>query len=58
MKQSELVKYLKKLGAKFDHRTNHLRVFLNGRMSYIPRHPSKEIKTGTLNGIKKQLNIE
>ena len=58
MKQSEFVKYLKKLGATFEERTNHIRVFLNGQMTHLPRHPSKELKSGLVEGIKKQLKIK
>ena len=58
MKQSEFVRYLKKLGATFEERTNHIRVFLNGQMSHLPRHPAQELKTGLVEGIKKQLKIK
>jgi hypothetical protein len=32
--------------------------FFNDRESQMPRHPSEEIKNGTLQGILKQLGIE
>jgi len=35
----------------------HLRVELNGKISVLPMH-SKDMKTGTLQGIKKQLGLK
>ena len=58
MKQSEFVRWLKKQGATFEEGTRHLKIFLNGRQTIIPRHPSKEIKKGLIEGIKKQLGIK
>jgi len=36
---------------------SHLKIFLNGRQSVIPMHNS-ELKTGTVEGIKKQLGLK
>lgn len=58
MKQSEFVKWLKQQGARFDDRANHLKVTLNGKTSYLPRHPAKELKKGLVEGVKKQLGIK
>ena len=58
MKQSELVRLLRSLGATFEHRSKHLKVTLNGHISYIPRHPARELPKGTIEGIKKQLKIK
>ena len=58
MKQSEFVKWLKSQGATFKQGTNHLNVYLNGKRSQVPRHPSKELKTGLVEGIKKQLGLK
>ena len=58
MKQSELVRRLTQMGAKFKDGANHKKAYLNGRMAPIPRHPSQEIKKGTLEKIKKTLKIE
>ena len=58
MKQSEFVKWLKERGATFEERKNHLRVYYNGEMSHIPRHPAKELKTGMVEGVKKQLKLK
>jgi mRNA interferase HicA len=58
VKQSEFVKWLKQFGATFEESTNHTKVKLNGKTSFLPRHPSKEMKTGTVEGIKKHLNLK
>lgn len=58
MKQSEFVKWPKDQGATFEDRTNHLRVFCNGETSHLPRHPAKELKTGLVEGVKKQLKLK
>lgn len=31
---------------------------INGKFFFVPRHPSKEIKAGTLRGILKQAGIQ
>ncbi len=36
---------------------SHFKVELNGRTSYLPMH-SKDLKTGTAAGIKKQLGLK
>lgn len=58
MKQSEFVRWLKSHGATFENGTNHTKVTLNGKLSYLPRHPSKELKTGLVEGVKKQLGLK
>lgn len=58
MKQSEFVRWLKDQGATFKDGTNHLKVYLNGKQSHLPRHPSKELKTGLVEGVKKQLKLK
>lgn len=58
MKQSEFVRWLKQHGATFVEGSNHTKVTLNGRTSFLPRHPSKELKTGLVEGVKKQLNLK
>ncbi len=52
MKQSEFVRWLKLQGATFKDGTNHLKVYLNGQQTILPRHPSKELKTGLVEGVK------
>ena len=58
MKQSEFVKWLRGQGATFANGTKHLKIFLNGKESHLPRHPSTELKTGLVEGIKKQLGLK
>ena len=58
MKQSEFVRWLKDQGAEIKNGTNHLKVYLNGKQTTVPRHPGKEIGNHFIRLIKKQLNIE
>jgi mRNA interferase HicA len=58
MKQSEFVKWLKAQGASFQDGTKHLKVTLNGKQTILPRHPAKELKTGLVEGVKKQLGLK
>ncbi|MGK5015226.1 type II toxin-antitoxin system HicA family toxin [Janthinobacterium sp. 75] len=58
MKQREFVLWLKQNGATFKDDTNHLKVYLNGKQTILPRHPSKELKTGLVEEVKKQLNLK
>jgi mRNA interferase HicA len=54
---SELKRKLAKAGCTFEQGTRHTKVLFQGRASYLPRHASAEIKTGTLRAILKQLGI-
>ena len=54
---SELKRLLERAGCKITEGTKHWIVTYQGRQTTIPRHPSKEIKTGTYYGILKQLGI-
>lgn len=58
MKQSEFVKWLTSQGATFQDGSRHLKVYLNGKQSLLPRHPSKELKKGLVEGVKKQLGLK
>jgi mRNA interferase HicA len=57
MTASELRRKLAKAGCTFEDRKKHTRVFYQGRESHMPRHPSKEVKKGTVQGILRQLGI-
>jgi mRNA interferase HicA len=58
VKSSEFKRWLALQGAIFKPgKGGHLRVELNGKISVLPMH-SKDIKTGTLQGIKKQLGLK
>ncbi|HBP30059.1 MAG: type II toxin-antitoxin system HicA family toxin [Advenella sp.] len=61
MKYSEFRKWLEKQGATFQmHRSgsSHLKVTLNGKTTIFPNHGSKEIGTGLVHKIKKDLGIK
>jgi len=54
----ELKRWLAKQGATFEAgKGSHVRVFLNDRQSVLPMH-SGEMKTGTVQAIKKQLGLK
>ena len=60
MKTSEFLRWLKKKGATFDAnrgKGSHIRVTLGDKQTVVPSH-SKELKTGTVEAIKKQLGIK
>ena len=58
MKSREFKKHLAMLGATFTPgKGSHLKVTLNGRQAVLPMH-GKEIKKGTLQAIKKQLQLK
>lgn len=58
MKQSEFVRWLAQQGATFKQGKKHLKVYLNGEQTTVPRHPAKEIKTGTAEEIKRILKLK
>lgn len=58
MKSAEFKRWLAKQGATFrPGKGGHLKVFLHGRQAVLPMH-SAEIKTGTVEAIKKQLGLK
>jgi len=55
---SEFKRWLTKQGATFQQgKGSHIKVFLNGRQSVMPMH-STDLKTGTVEGIKKRLGLK
>lgn len=58
VKQSEFVKWLKDQEAVIKNGKKHLKVYLNGKQTTVPRHPGKEISNQFVEVIKKQLNIK
>jgi mRNA interferase HicA len=58
VKASELKRWLAKQGCKFQEGKRHTKVMLGNRRTLLPRHPSVEIKTGTLQGILKDLGLK
>jgi mRNA interferase HicA len=58
VKSSEFKRWLAAQEAIFKPgKGGHLRVELNGKISVLPMH-SKDMKTGTVQGIKKQLGLK
>ena len=58
MKSSEFKRWLAAQGATFKPgKGSHLKVELNGRVSVLPMH-AKELKTGLVEVIKKQLGLK
>jgi mRNA interferase HicA len=58
MKSSEFKRWLAEQGAAFTSaKGSHLKVMLNGKKSYLPMH-SKELGTGLVAAIKKQLGLK
>jgi mRNA interferase HicA len=58
LKQAEFVKLLVEQGATFKQGSKHLKVYLNGKQSTIPRHPGKEIDKKLAKAIKRQLGLQ
>jgi mRNA interferase HicA len=58
MNSNEFKRWLAKQGATFQTgKGSHIKVFLNGRQSVMPMH-SAELKTGLVEGVKKQLGLK
>jgi mRNA interferase HicA len=57
MKPSEFKRWLATQGARFENGSRHIKVYLNGRQSTLPRHPSHEIGEGLRRAILKQLGL-
>jgi mRNA interferase HicA len=58
VKASELRRWLKKNGCTFVDESRHTRIVLGAKISRMPRHPAKEIKTGTLQSILKDVDLK
>lgn len=58
MNSKELKRWLTQQGAIFGtQKGSHLKVYLHGKQSVIPMH-NTDLKTGTVEGIKKQLGLK
>jgi mRNA interferase HicA len=58
MNSKQFKKWLERQGARFEPaKGGHLKVSLNGRRSILPMHAG-ELKTGLVEGIKKQLGLK
>jgi len=58
VKQSEFKRWLADQGADFKQGKKHLKVYLNGKQTTLPRHGSHEIGEGLRREILKQLGIK
>jgi mRNA interferase HicA len=59
MTSAELKRWLEKQGCTFGtQKGSHLKVYLGDRQTILPMHGKTEIKTGTLNSIKKALGLK
>jgi mRNA interferase HicA len=58
MKASELRRKLANAGCTFTDSKKHVIIHYRGNRSLMPRHPAKEVKTGTVQGILRRLGIE
>jgi mRNA interferase HicA len=57
MKVSEFRRLLESHGARFEEGAKHTKVYLNGRQTTLPRHPSQELGEGLRRAILKQLGL-
>lgn len=58
MNSNEFKRWLTKQGVTFQTaKGSHIKLFLNGRQSVLPMHAA-DLKTGTVEGIKKQLGLK
>lgn len=58
MNSKEFKRWLTQQGATFQQaKGSHVKVYFNGKQSILPMH-NIDLKTGTLEGIKKQLGLE
>ncbi|MDK2377305.1 type II toxin-antitoxin system HicA family toxin [Serratia fonticola] len=58
MKQREFQRWLATQGAEFSNGSNHLKIYLNGKQTIMPRHPGKEIPEPLRKAILKQLGLK
>lgn len=61
MNSNQFKRWLAKQGCSFDEtagKGGHIKVLLNGKSTILPMHGQKELKTGLVEGIKKQLGLK
>lgn len=58
MKQSQFKRFLASQGATFIQGSKHVKVYLNGKHSTMPRHPSSEMGEGLRKAILAQLGLK
>jgi mRNA interferase HicA len=52
-----LKRWLASRGCTFEEGTKHTKVFFKGKSTLLPRHGAKELPTGTVRGIRKELGL-
>jgi mRNA interferase HicA len=55
---AELKRRLRAQGCTFVEGRRHTKVLLGGRVTQLPRHPSTELKSGTVQGVLKALGLK
>jgi len=55
---SELKRWLRKQGCTFTEGAKHTKVVLAGKVTRMPRHPSRELKAKTLHTILRDLDLK
>jgi len=55
---NQLKRWLAERGCSFEEAAKHTKVTYRGRFTFLPRHASKELKTGLVEGIKKRLGLK
>ena len=59
MTSAELKRWLEKQGCTFGtQKGSHLKVYRGEKQTVLPIHDKKEMKTGTVKGIKKTLGLK
>jgi len=59
MNSNEFKRWLVKQGCSFgSQKGSHLKVYLNNKQSILPMHGKKELGSGLVKAIKKQLGIK
>jgi mRNA interferase HicA len=54
---NQLKRWLASRGCTFEEGTKHTKVFFKGKSTLLPRHGAKELPTGTVRGIPKELGL-
>jgi len=55
---NQLKRWLEERGCSFEEGAKHTKVIYRGRFTFLPRHGSRELKTGLVEGIKKRLGLK
>lgn len=55
---NELKRWLASRGCTFEEGTKHTKVFFKDMHTLLPRHGAKELPTGTVRGIKRDLGLK